>query len=542
MKKEQYINYNRPDFFSRVLKLLLIATFIFIYSLLLFGDSILTVHFALPNYLLFAIAAGVLFVFIRCGRRRHVRTVASGESLTARATEEKTMTRRKENCCLFFASLVVLGIQAFITYNIIFRTAWDVAAVWYGSHWVAMGDAAGIQEMSEYFSIYPNNLLLVYIFSRILKLNLLLGEPVSNGGLLLALVQCVMMNVSGVILFKCAKRFVNQRACWCIYLLYMILVGTSGWMVLPYSDGMGVIFPVLLLYLYLRCKECQRQSGKYLYILALFVIAVIAYHIKPYADVVLIAEVLIEATAWGNVIHHRGRVQWKKGLIAVMFACAGLVCSSALIEQATHSMGFALDAEREMGIPHYLMLGANVNSWGGYSDEDLAFGNEYSSKELRNDAELEEFKSRLKNMGVYGYAELFAHKAAKNFLDGTYSWRSADSFYVEIYPSRGKISDTLRSWYYGFGALYPYNALIRQLLWIGLLILTPFAAFTKRELTTTEKALVLSVLGVMLYLQIFESQARYVMVFVPLYLILAFVGLDNLCKTTVNTVRNNGIL
>ena len=46
-----------------------------------------------------------------------------------------------------------------------------------------------------------------------------------------------------------------------------------------------------------------------------------------------------------------------------------------------------------MGIPHYLMLGVNVDSWGGYSDEDLEFGKELGSKELRNQAELEEFKS-----------------------------------------------------------------------------------------------------------------------------------------------------
>ena len=57
------------------------------------------------------------------------------------------------------------------------------------------------------------------------------------------------------------------------------------------------------------------------------------------------------------------------------------------------------------------MLGVNVDSWGGYSDEDLEFGKELGSKELRNQAELEEFKSRLKNMGIAGYAELFESAA-----------------------------------------------------------------------------------------------------------------------------------
>ena len=191
-------------------------------------------------------------------------------------------------------------------------------------------------------------------------------------------------------------------------------------------------------------------------------------------------------------------------------------------------MGFEIDPEREMGIPHYLMLGANINSWGGYSDEDLAFGSNLDNKQLRNQEEMKEFVSRLSDMGVTGYMELFAHKAAKNFLDGTYSWRSADSFYTEIYPSRGGLCDLLRSWYYGFEDLYKYNAVIRQFLWITVLFLVPFSACCKRAFLTKEKVLVLSILGLMLYLQIFESQARYVFTFIPLYAILARMGAKNI--------------
>lgn len=58
----------------------------------------------------------------------------------------------------------------------------------------------------------------------------------------------------------------------------------------------------------------------------------------------------------------------------------------------------------------------------------------------------------------------------------------------------------------------------------------PFAALTKRRLEAKEKVLMLSVLGLMLYLQIFEAQARYVFVFVPLFLILEFIGSINLRK------------
>ena len=96
-----------------------------------------------------------------------------------------------------------------------------------------------MDRIGQYFSIYPNNLFLVFIFSSILKLNMVLGEPISNGGMLLAMVQCLLINVTGVLVYKCARNYAGIAASWGIYLFYAILIGTSGWIVLPYSDGMG---------------------------------------------------------------------------------------------------------------------------------------------------------------------------------------------------------------------------------------------------------------------------------------------------------------
>lgn len=498
----------QKDIVSSFLKGALLAAFLIIFGLVLFGKNILTAKFKIPNYILFVLGMAVL---IACTRWMKFR-------------RPFYLSRKRENLYLLVASFLLFLIQAFVTYHIIFRTSWDVAAVWYGSHWVAMGDAAGIRQMSEYFSIYPNNLLLTFIFSAILKFNMLLGEPFSNGGLLLALIQCAILNFTGVLLFKCAKRFVSERSCWCIYVVYAFLIALSGWMVLPYSDGMGVVFPSLFLYLYLRYSEHQGSGLQYVYILLLAVIGVVAYHIKPYAVIVLIAELIIEIIERIKKQAKERKLYIGKWVLSIGIIVVGIAGSSFVVSSLTHSMGFEIDEQREMSIPHYLMLGANVQTWGGYSDEDLEFGSELNDKKLRNDAELEQFVERLRDMGISGYIELFLHKAAKNYLDGTYSWRSAESFYTEIYPSRGAISDLLRSVYYGFGNLYPYYAVLRQFVWLMVLLLMPFAVLRRNPLNKNEKVLSLSILGLMIYLQIFEAQARYVFVFVPLFLILAFIG------------------
>ena len=47
-------------------------------------------------------------------------------------------------------------------------------------------------------------------------------------------------------------------------------------------------------------------------------------------------------------------------------------------------------------------------------------------------------------------------------------------------------------------------------------------------MNTEEKVLVLAVLGLMLYLQIFEAHPRYLFTYVPLYAILSAIGFRNL--------------
>ncbi len=514
-KSKSMVRRYRTDIGTLVIKGLILLTFTLICGILLLGDNITTVHFLIPNSVIFLVIL-ISLSFISKGNIKKKRLVV--------------LLERHENACLLFFSIGILAVQVIITYSIVFRTSWDVAAVWYGAHWAELGDAAGLQEMSEYYSIYPNNLLLVYIFSKILELNRMLGEPISNGGLLLALVQCVVVTFSGAVMLKCAKRYAGIRARWGAYFLYVFLIALSPWIVLPYSDGMGIIFPVLILYLYLRCKEHPGKIGKVIFVYVLFVLAVISYHIKPYSVIVLIATSVIEVSRWFFSIARRDTHIRIFDAVVVIAALLALISSSSLIYRLNHSMGFTVDEERRMGISHYLMLGVNEKSLGGFSDEDLEFSEQIYDKENRTKAELIEFKRRISNMGVIGYANFFTRKAAKNFCDGTFGWGNDESFYTEVYPSRGEVSDLLRSWYYGYGKLYPYNAVIRQCLWLFVLVTIPLSVLTKGAFDVKKKVLGLSILGFMLYLQIFESHARYVFVFVPLYLIMSVAGINNAVK------------
>lgn len=508
--------WNTKDVVSKLLGIFFTIISLLIYGLLLFGEKISSKVTWIPNFVLLGVAC-IIGVLLAC--KGH---------LTNHNDNHKS---KGEYILLGVISVLVFGIQAIVSYNIIFRTSWDVAAVWYGAHWTALGDQEGIRQMSEYFSLCPNNLFLVFIFSCILRLNIFLGNPISNGGLLLALVQSALMNLTGLLLYLCARRLMGRKLAWGAYFFYVVLIAISGWMVLPYSDGMGVIFPVLFLYLYFKAKESD-SLWRYVFCFTMFLCGVIAFYIKPYTIIVIIAVVLIEIIELVTK-RKKDKVKITFGTIAgkMITAIGALIMGGLLISTANSSLGFEINKEMNMDFRHYMMIGANVDSWGGYNDADLDFVKQYDNKQQRNEAELQITWERLKNMGISGYVELFFHKMSKDYLDGTFGWGTYDSFYTEIYDVKENfLCEPLRSWFYGIGTAYSYNALIRQLLWIFVLLFAPLAVFTQKNYTVVEKVLFLTVLGFTLYLVIFESHARYLFTFAPIYILLAAIGLKRLAE------------
>lgn len=500
---------------STLIKISVTIFFLFVWGILIFYPNTLALEFAVPNGLIFAIVFVVAYV-----------------SMKWFPFKKRIRKAWNEKLCLLIASVCLLGVELFISWNIVFRTSWDPGAVWYGSHYVAMNDMDGISTMSEYFSIYPNNLLLVFIYSVLLKANMLSGEIISNGVLLLVFFQCILLTLTGVLVFWCAKHYVSVGAAWAVYFLYVALAGLSGWMVIPYSDGTGIIFPVCLLALYLKMKETDWAGKKYILLFIIVCLGVIGYHIKPTSVIVLIAMAVVELTNWmKSSLENRRLMMLKRIGCIVLISVAALMFTLQVVSLLIDQMHFNINQERALGWQHHLMLGANNQTSGGFSEEDLDFSSSFDDRKTKETAELRVFRERIQEMGAKGYFRLSVRKAARSYLNGTFGWGGGDSFYTEIYPERSNpLCSILRAWYYDNkdGKLYRYHAFIRQILWFFVLITAPLVVITRRQYSDIEKVLLVSVMGLALYLQLFESHSRYLFIYVPFFCIMAVQGYLNI--------------
>lgn len=524
-KESRYMNKTK-DYISDIIKLLSMLAFLYIgiMALIYIKREIC----GIPTSIIFVISMIIVLIGI-CG------SVFLNNKKKIQVTLEQ-----KENMFLLFATLMLLGIQIVVVWNTVFRTSWDPGAVWYGSHYVSLGDKAGIESMAYYFSVYPNNLILVFIYSSILKLNMLIGSPISNGTMLLAFFQCGLISISGILFFKTAKRIVGEKLAWIGYAVYFVLAGLSGWILIPYSDSTGLIFPILILYIYTGLKEKENTKKKYVSAFLVVFLGYIGFQIKPMAAIVLIAIVVIEAM---NLISQRiaGR---KVDIAEVMKYMAsgvlGMILALVLVNTAINTLDFPVVTETVLGWQHHMMLGLNKKTNGGYSQEDFDYSTSFSTSEEQHKAEYAEIKKRLEEFGAIGYLEHFVKKSSRNYFDASFGWGGlGDSFYLEVFPERdNKLCSVLRSLYYDNSEenLYKYFWFFRQLLWYAVIFSMVFVSWSKEILDDKKKVLLVSILGLMLYLQIFEAHSRYMFTFVPLYIIAGGLGIRNIiCKIKLQT-------
>lgn len=422
---------------------------------------------------------------------------------------------------LCMVSVLLLILQLIISWNIYFRTGWDVNMIMTAAEQVASGKTENLNNV--YFSRYPNNVMLVWLFSKLLQLGELIpGLAKENMWMLVIGFQCLLLTISGMFLFGSIHRLTNSTwYSWFGWGIFVLLQGTSAWMVIPYSDSVGVIFPIAGIYLYLKCREEKRRELLWIII---GILAYFSYKIKPQAFLIFLAIFL-----WSFLkLLCRWKETWKTGMKIMLCVLGTLILSAEGFKMISSQTGFQLDQEQEVGVAHFIMMGLNEESKGRYSEEDAKFTMSFSKKAERNAEDLKVALERVEQMGVSGLLGHECRKALVNFADGSFAWGEEGNFYHVIYEEKNdSLSPFLRSVYYQDGKLYQIQYWIRQICWLTvmLLILGNSLQKVKQDEMTV---VMLGLIGLILFVQIFEARARYLYTMVPLFLLCASAGMQKI--------------
>lgn len=422
-------------------------------------------------------------------------------------SKAKSLARYAEQHFVLVAALacaILLVIQVVIVQGCWFKSGWDVRVV------------TNCESLDlSYYSTYPNQIFLASLFRLIARVAAFWGF--SNSYVSMVLGGCLSVSISVFLCALCTRKLAGTGPGYLALAIAIMLVGLSPWILVPYSDTYAMPWVALSFAALLFIEPIPFKFG------CMTVCCLIGYAIKPTVIFVGLAAAIayLARLAFCSFALKRKLVVVAQVLAASLAAVA---ITFGAINCVKAPISAQIDEEMAFGIPHFLMMGTNYDPeiLGVYSQDDVDYSASFLTKNERNAADLKVWQERLRELGPFGYLKLFALKTFSNYSDGSFSWCGEGGFYLEVC---GK-NELLKSAYsIGVYASSPYGQLV-QGLWIIVLvgvICCPFEGTSDRKTIAVFALLMLSV-----FLGIFERRARYLFLYLPIFIMLASCGLERI--------------
>lgn len=426
------------------------------------------------------------------------------------------------NKFILFLTLILFILEVYIANNIYFKTGWDAGFINNIAQAIAEKNNDVVINSSYYFSHYPNNIIITLLFSLIIHIHTMIGfiQP-GDGYFGIIIFQCFLFALTGLLIYRIIAAYTrSNKYAYLGWIFYVVLLGLSAWYVIPYSDGTGLIFPVLILYIYQKLDNQKLTIVKWGLIMLL---SYWGYRIKPQVIIILIAIIIVELIKFFSYSIDLKIIKKK---IIVLLTCVFVgVFSIKTNESLVHKSGFILNKEDNIGMIHFAKMGLNNKTNGVFNQDDVDYSMSIPTEKERNRRNIEIIKKRLNNYGISGIAKHMVKKTLVNFNDGTFAWGAEGHFYNEIKTNvNTTVAPRLKKIYYNGGKYYKYLSTLEQMFWIVSLILLLGIWFSKSN-DNVLFVILLSLIGITIFELIFEARARYFIVYVPLFITCAMIGL-----------------
>ncbi len=420
------------------------------------------------------------------------------------------------------ATAVLLAIEIVIMWNIFFVTGWEVITVLDQAITIALKDTDSLWH--SYFSWYPNNIFITWFFSLFFH-TVQTTQDVYNSIFAIVVLQCILSAAGGWVLYDAVKELSGKKsAAITAWFAYAALSGLSPWLVVTYSDALGLAFPIFIFRLYQTMKDKKRIALKWA---LLVLLSYWGYRIKPQVVIVFIAIVIIELLQLAFASEKKAVLMrlLKGALIAL--GCFG--ASMALFAGIVSSTGLKISKEASFGPLHMVMMGLNPETHGGYYEPDVVSTSQGRTRAEKREIQLETISQRLSDYGFAGLADHLYQKTLVIFNDGSFAWGLEGDFYPEdTMPEdvNSTLCPFLKSVFYSNGTNYRKLLTFEQAIWLACLLLCACSCVLSRSGNKANLVLTLSLIGIILFEMIFEARARYLFTYSPLFIAEALLGLQ----------------
>ena len=181
------------------------------------------------------------------------------------------------------AGIVILGIQIIIARCFYYPVGWDVKILRESAQAMFFNESVDYL----YFQMFPNNVFLLWVFKNICYISNLF--PSLDYEFALVIFNIIVIDLGVFMTILISKKIFGLKLSVLTGILSSVLLIFSPWMNVVYSDTIGLFFPVLIFYLYLKCDDCKKTWSKAILYILIGLASVIAFQVKPTNIIILIA-------------------------------------------------------------------------------------------------------------------------------------------------------------------------------------------------------------------------------------------------------------
>ena len=421
--------------------------------------------------------------------------------------------------CAFFLTVVASGVAVLSRY----AYSWDASVVAHAARVLVSPPSFGLPLREEkYFALYPNNIPLLMLDAVQARLASLVDLDLND---LVIVTNSLFLLVGLLCLNAAARRLSHPGSGLALQIVCFVLIGLNPIMTIPYTDVPAFGLTSLTIWLIVIGATTHRTPVMWGAGLATAGVIGVNAAIKPYTLILFLAMTL------AAVIHITRRPRHH----AVQMTVGGALCVAALTLSFTSTTAAARTwtglsprtlSQHGGAMPpvHFVQMGLHdshspspTRTWGGYDRKSVDRLRALPS-EQRAAAIEDELKQELSQQGALGTATFLAHKMMWVWGDGMFWSQGEGKDRLAAPRTPSLVSDfNLQQ-----GRFFPIRAAFAQGLWISLLLLlgVRLAVTRSRAIVTM---LCLTVVGMTLYLMLFEGRPRYLVALLPALLMVGLV-------------------
>lgn len=375
-----------------------------------------------------------------------------------------------------------------------------------------------------YYSVYPNNVPITFVLYKLFNLADKMDDFHYVNDFMWVIVICLMVSVTGYFMCVSVKKITRSFSTTCIACaLYISCVCVTPWKTVPYTDMFAIMFPLLSISLYVFHYYSKNKLVRYILWFLIFLSGFLGSLIKPTVFIVPIAIVLCEMVK----IAVNLRKTWKEIVVKLSLIIFAFFIYCGCKQYIYEDVGYEPNKESEFTALHYLMMGLNEQSTGSFHSGDVAISGNIPLLEDRTEKQIEVIKERLGEKGFLGYMNFLLRKMVMTFNDGTFGWGREGVYTLDAYPIYKNsfdvtlIKDIFIPNYLYSGQFNTYS----QAVWLLIIFSIPGFCFVDKEKREVCMPILVSLLGIIFYLMLFEARARYLLCFLPLIIMAAALGM-----------------